>query len=639
MTKFNLISFDEKRQALLDELQRFEYVHFSDTSDLREEKDLENVELPLPIRENEEELSQVKWLISLLEPRADKKGTLKSLKEGLDWYSVDELKEKGSAIDIGPLHQDLEEKVEKIESKDQEIKSLRTSLDDLKPWKTLETSISELSSTSRVKVLTGTIPVRRFDEASRAVEDLDDVYLELVSKDSKNAYVIGIILNESYNEAIEALRQKGFNNASIPGKKKPSEEMKDLEEKIEGLKEDIKSLEEGISSKTDRLEDLKLRYEYLANKKLELSAAEKFVDLEGIDYIRGYIPTNRVSEFTDSLSKLLGSYYYIELEEANKKDDSTPVLLENNKLVEPYQSLTSMYSTPKYSEVDPTPFFFIFYWVFFGMMVADFGYGALMAIITGIALKTFNLSESMRSSVKFFFMLSISTMIWGLIYSSAFGNPLPYEPLIDTSNYVGMLILSIVMGAVHLFFGLGVKAYMYIKDGKVKDAIYDVVFWYMTLVGVALVLLGATGVVSATLKTVGLVIMIIGMVGIILFAGRQAKSLPARLVLGVYDLYGISSWVGDFISYSRLMALGLSGGFIAMAINMIIDMMPDGIVGIIAGVVIFLIGHAFNIFLSYLSAYVHDIRLTYVEFFGKFFEGGGKAFEKFRNKTKYINLK
>ena len=360
MTKFNLISFDEKRQALLDELQRFEYVHFSDTNDLREEKDLENVELPLPIRENEEELSQVKWLISLLEPRADKKGTLKSLKEGLDWYSVDELKEKGSAIDIGPLHQDLEEKVEKIESKDQEIKSLRTSLDDLKPWKTLETSISELSSTSRVKVLTGTIPIRRFDEASRAVEDLDDVYLELVSKDSKSAYVIGIILNESYNEAIEALRQIGFNNASIPGKKKPSEEMKDLEEKIEGLKEDIKSLEEGISSKTDRLEDLKLRYEYLANKKLELSAAEKFVDLEGIDYIRGYIPTNRVSEFTDSLSKLLGSYYYIELEEANKKDDSTPVLLENNKLVEPYQSLTSMYSTPKYSEVDPTPFFFIF---------------------------------------------------------------------------------------------------------------------------------------------------------------------------------------------------------------------------------------------------------------------------------------
>lgn len=639
MTKFNLISFDDKRQALLDELQRFEYVHFSDTSDLREEKDLENVELPMPIRENEEELSQVKWLISLLEPRADKKGMLKSLKEGLDWYSVDELKEKGSAIDIGPLYQDLQEKVEEIESKDQEIKSLRASLEDLRPWKTLEASISELSSTSKVKVLTGTIPVRRFDEASKAIEDLDEVYLELVSRDSKNAYVIGIILNESYNEAIEALRQKGFNNASIPGKKKPSEEIQNLEDQIESLKEDINSLEEDISSKAGNLEDLKLRYEYLANKKLELSATEKFVDLEGIDYIRGYIPSARVSEFTDSLSKLLGSYYYLELEDANKKDDSTPVLLENNKLVEPYQSLTSMYSTPKYSEVDPTPFFFIFYWVFFGMMVADFGYGAVMAIITGLALKSFNLSASMRSSVKFFFMLSISTMIWGLIYSSAFGNSLPYEPLIDTSNYVGMLILSIVMGAVHLFFGLGVKAYMYIRDGKVKDAIYDVVFWYMALVGVALVLLGATGVVSATLKTIGLVVMIIGMVGIILFAGREAKSIPARLVLGVYDLYGISSWVGDFISYSRLMALGLSGGFIAMAINMIIDMMPKGIVGIIAGVVIFLIGHAFNIFLSYLSAYVHDIRLTYVEFFGKFYEGGGKAFEKFRNETKYINLK
>lgn len=142
------------------------------------------------------------------------------------------------------------------------------------------------------------------------------------------------------------------------------------------------------------------------------------------------------------------------------------------------------------------------------------------------------------------------------------------------------------------------------------------------------------------IKNVSLAVMIIGMAGIVATSARDSKSIAGKAIGGLYNLYGISSYVGDFVSYSRLMALGLSGGFIGGAINMIAGMLfNSGIAGIIAGVVVFIGGQFFNIFLSALGAYVHSIRLIFVEFFGKFYEGGGKQFNLFRIEPKYINLK
>lgn len=639
MTKFNLLAFNNNRHELVDELQRFKYIHFSDTKDLAVEEELESVKVPESIEKNDGDLSKVEWLINLLEPRIKAKSALSNLKDGLDWYSIDELKAKGQEISFEDLYEELKAYAEEIDDHQQEIKAKETTIMELKPWENLEASLSDIVSSPNVNIITGTISNKKVDGAKEALASLDGTYLEVISKDSKLSYLIAIILKEEYNDAIEILRQNGFNNVLIPGQAKPIDEIRSLEEDIKAHQGKIESLNQIIGGHTDKLEDLKIKYEYLSNRRLELAAVENFAGVKGVDIVKGYVPTEKIDEFTKSLTSVLGNLYYLELEDADKKDDTTPVLLENNGLVKPFQSLTTMYSTPRYSEIDPTPFFFFFYWVFFGMMVADFGYGLLMTIVTGIVLKVFNLSEGFRNTVKFFFMLSISIMIWGLLYNSAFGVQMPYEPIIDSSNYTGMLILSIIMGGIHLFFGLGVKAYMYIRDGEPMNAVYDVLFWYMTLIGFAVFLLGILGIITGPITKIGLAVMVIGMVGIVLFGGRDAKSLPSRFVLGLYELYGISSWIGDFISYARLMALGLSGGFIAVAINMIMDMMPDGLVGLIPKVLIFLIGHGFNIFLSYLSAYVHDIRLTYVEFFGKFFEGGGRTFNLFKNDTKYINMK
>ena len=198
---------------------------------------------------------------------------------------------------------------------------------------------------------------------------------------------------------------------------------------------------------------------------------------------------------------------------------------------------------------------------------------------------------------------------------------------IDTTQDINQLItLSIVIGAISLFFALGVKGFMAIRDGRPDGLFFDVISWYMAVGGA--IALGLTG--SPIAKWV----MIAGMVIIVLFAGRAIKSWPGRLASGAYELYGITSWIGDFVSFLRLMALVLSGGFVAYSVNLIVKMMAgSGIGGLIGGIIIFVVFQLFNMFLSYLSAYVHSLRLIYVEMFNKFYEGGGIKFREMTEDT------
>lgn len=327
-------------------------------------------------------------------------------------------------------------------------------------------------------------------------------------------------------------------------------------------------------------------------------------------------------------------------EEAEKDDSEVPIKLKNNKIVTAFESLTEMYAYPRYNEIDPTPLLTPFYIVFFGMMGADAGYGLTLLLGTLFVLKFFNLNKKSKLLVQFFFYLSFSVIIWGVLYGSYFGYEIPgLWRLVNPANeFQKLLIGSIAFGLIHLFFGLAIKAYLLFKEGKPLDALYDVGFWYMALSGGIVYLTFSLMNLSPVITSVSMWIMIVGMVGIVLTGGREAKSIGGKIGGGLYSLYGISSYVGDLVSYSRLMALGLSGGFIAQAMNMIAAMLGGSWIGFLFIPIILVVGHLFNLFLSFLGAYVHTSRLIYVEFFGKFYEGGGKPFKDFRTESKYINL-
>lgn len=643
MSNFSLFAFDSEREDLLRELQKFGYVHFLDLDkdEALKEEGLVNVNVPESIVKVDEEIAKVKYSIDLLARYYTRESGIKAMLKGKDNYTFQELEERAASIDYEPIYDKLRELSLKADGISQEEMRLKALKEELNPWKTLNYPIRGLKGFDQSETFMGAVPKKLKDKLFEDLLDLKYTYIEAVSEDKDNVYLFALTSKEESGQLNELLRNNSFSSLKITGEEEPEKEIIKIDEALKGLEEERKLIKDSIKGVSDNLPDLEVCYEYLMNYKLRLAASENFLTTESVNVIKGFIPSDRENDFRKAVESSQKNAYYLEISEADRDDPAVPVLLKNSKFAEVFESLTSMYALPKYNEIDPTPLLAPFYLAFFGMMVADAGYGLIMLIGTATVLKLANLSEGQKKFIKFFFYLSFSTIVWGLIYGSFLGGIVPMKAFINPAeDYQDLLIISIIFGIIHLFFALGISAYMSIREKRYLDALFDVGFWFMALTGGILFLVGSFMPIAPMVKTIAGVVMVIGMVGIVLTGGRDASSIGGKLAGGVYSLYGISSYVGDFVSYSRLMALGLSGGFIASAINMMVGMLfSAGFVGVIAGIIVFIGGQIFNIFLSILGAYVHTIRLTYVEFFGKFYEGGGVGFNLFRNDPKYINLK
>ena len=642
MKKFTLFAFEAGRKRLLEELQRFGYVNFSKSDPIEEFDYLKDVEVSTVGNNYVEESTRIKWMIDYVGRFVEKEKGLSALKKGPIVYTFNELEKEANSYDYITDFNELSEISKKIDSNNQKITAIDNSIKEISPWKSIKEPIEDLNSFRKLKFIMGYLPTKSLEKFRTSIIDLKSTYFEEIDIVGRNSYCI-IFTNQLEKEAIyENLRLNSFSEVNLEIKGVVSEEIQRLEDEKKILEEENSKLTDEIKKFTVNLQKMQSVYEYYQNLSLRNTVVSNFKATDKLDIIQGYIPADKENNFKELLEKLSASKVYLEIEDAKKDDPDVPIILKNNKIASLFESVTKMYALPKYDEVDPTFILSIFYWIFFGMMVADFAYGLILFVGSGIALMTLKFNDSTKKFLKFFFALSFSTMIWGLIYGSAFGDliTLPTQILDSSKDFMTVLMLSLAFGGVHLAFGLGMKAYVLIKNGKPMDAFYDVFLWYLTLTTVILVIVGKVITLPSIVNTIAFYGMIVGMLGIIAFGARDSKSIAGRIAGGLYSLYGITSYIGDFVSYLRLMALGLAGGFIAVAINIIVKMLVGGgIVGIIFGVIVFVFAQLFNIFLSFLSAYVHTSRLMYVEFFSKFYEGGGKAFKKFRSENKYIEVK
>lgn len=642
MKKFTLFAFEAERKRLLEELQRFGYVNFSKSDPIEEFDYLKDVEVSTVGNNYVEESTRIKWMIDYVGRFVEKEKGLSALKKGPVVYTFNELEKEANSYDYVPDFNELSEISKKIDSNNQKITAIDNSIKEISPWKSIKEPIEDLNSFRKLKFIMGYLPTKSLEKFRTSIVDLKSTYFEEIDIVGRNSYCI-IFTNQLEKEAVyENLRLNSFSEVNLEIKGVVSEEIQRLEDEKKILEEENSKLTDEIKKFTVNLQKMQSVYEYYQNLSLRNTVVSNFKATDKLDIIQGYIPADKENNFKELLEKLSASKVYLEIEDAKKDDPDVPIILKNNKIASLFESVTKMYALPKYDEVDPTFILSIFYWIFFGMMVADFAYGLILFVGSGIALMTLKFNDSTKKFLKFFFALSFSTMIWGLIYGSAFGDliTLPTQILDSSKDFMTVLMLSLAFGGVHLAFGLGMKAYVLIKNGKPMDAVYDVFLWYLTLTTVILVIVGKVVTLPSIVNTIAFYGMIVGMLGIIAFGARDSKSIAGRIAGGLYSLYGITSYIGDFVSYLRLMALGLAGGFIAVAINIIVKMLVGGgIVGIVFGVIVFVFAQLFNIFLSFLSAYVHTSRLMYVEFFSKFYEGGGKAFKKFRSENKYIEVK
>ena len=642
MKKFKLFIFDGDRAKLIDKFQKFNYVHIDES---RFDADFSEDDFTRPrssedLIEIDDKIKRSKEDIDLLLQFKDKENPLKAMKEGVEDISLEELAARALAFPFEKIDGQIKALVEAKDKNNSKIQNIDSKIGELKPWEDLSSSLDGLNNMGSVNIYTGTISSNHAAEFESEFIKNDLAYLDRVSKD-KNFYYYLMIVENSVDEKIKSLFSSyGFTPINIKADGKVKDKIESYERDKEFLYEKNKNIEEDLKTYLKYLEDFKFSYEFYRNEKIKIMSERKFLKTTELDLIEGYVPSDRLSDFENEVKKVCGENYYLNAEDANRDSEKVPILLKNNSFVSPFELMTEMYSMPRYNEIDPTPFFAPFYFIFAGIMVGDFGYGLLVFLGTLFALKKFKLTEKKRRFIKFFNYLSISTIIFGLVFGSFFGGIIELPALIDPAEDSTLLvILSLILGGIHIFFALGIKAYMNIRDGKPKDALYDVGFWYMAVLGAIGFILSKFLPQVAAFGKVFLVVMVLGMIGIVATGGREEKSTGAKIGWGIYSLYGISSYLGDFVSYLRLMALVLSGSFLGLAINMIAGMLfESNILGKLFAIVIFVVFQLFNAFLSYLSAYVHTARLTYVEMFNKFYEGGGIPFKKMIENSDYFNI-
>jgi V/A-type H+-transporting ATPase subunit I len=529
------------------------------------------------------------------------------------------------------------------------ISQLEIKCDMLDRWLPLDVPLN-FKGTASTSAYIGTLPYQiTAEELEEQLPDNCSVEVVSGSKEQTNLFIL--CSKDSYEEAGNKLRKLAFASVSEQESKTPNELIDSYKEKVEQLNKKIDEAKDSIEKLSENRKQLKFVIDYLQMRKEKYDALSGLGFTESTFVLTGFIP----EKYAESLQKEIEAKYTAAITFTDPTDeDDVPVLLENSKFSAPVEGITKMYAMPGKGDVDPTPVMSFFYYLFFGMMLSDAGYGLLMVIGTTIALKKFKLESSMKKTLTMFRNCGISTVFWGALFGSWFGDiaqvvarnffdkeigslALWFEPLTDP---VKLLLVSFGLGILHLFLGVAVAFKMTWDSGKKLDAVFDALPIYLIVLGVAPLGAGMFIAVPEALKTTGIYMLLAGVIILVLTAGRTSKSIFGKFFGGLYALYNTATgYFGDILSYSRLLALGLATGSIASVINLIGTMPENKVFKLILLIIVFVVGHIANLAINLLGAYVHTDRLQFVELFSKFYTGGGREFSPLTVNTKYIKFK
>ncbi len=545
--------------------------------------------------------------------------------------------------------------LEKIEKADETIARLKGENDaskefikSLQPWADLDGKLSTIYKTKYTVVHTGYIAekqIESFMEQMKALDSNSDIKLYGVAGDTQAILIVN--WHEDDNSIMDQTKSSGFMEISLPNEDKSVKELVDEKEKmIEANLQKIATIEGQLSNLAAKEKEIKIFSDQMetecAMKKTQVQTTVETV------YLEGWVRFDRTTRVENAIKAVTGDY---DIEFADPTEDETPpTALQNNKISADFEPLTDMYSRPNSKELDPNTVMSFWYWIIFGMMMADVGYGLVLGIASFVMLKVMKPKGTLQKLLKIFFYCSITTIIWGVIFGSYFGEAF-FPPLwFNPQTYpIVMLILTLVLGVIHLCCGMMMKFIMNVKSGHVFDGIFDNISWILILIGLSLTLsqfcanmlpveyTGGPVTIPQIVQYIGYGVLGFGALIVLFTAGRAKKGI-GKVIGGLGGLYGITSYLSDILSYARILALAMSGAIIAYVMNLLAGMVSGSIpvIGWIFAIVIYIGGHIFNLAMSLLSAYVHDCRLQYIEFYGKFFEGGGVDFKPLTLQYKYI---
>lgn len=662
MKTVRIIALRQDRKRLLEHLQDNALIQVTNSEKSREGFTRVDVTSQMQVFERNVDLTQ--QALKILDNASPEKAGMLSAFKGRREIDPDEIgviaSNAKSVIEACTRIVELDKKCSDNSAEQLRVK---TRLAQLESWQKLDIPLN-MTGTKSTAVFIGTLPALysegQLKEALAAENPKLEFELEIEYSSQNITNVVVFTPQSQRTMADEALRALGFARPMSPTSKVPKQKAEQLREKSERLGEENKKAREEIAGYTEMREQIKTTQDYFRFRSDKYNVINHLDHSKHVFVIEGYVPEEDCAKLEALCTRV--STCVVEFGEAG---DDAPVKLKNNKFAEPAQGILTMYSSPGKTDIDPTPILAFFFYFFFGMMFSDAGYGILMVIATGLMIKIFKPDKKMRNNLKLFQYCGVSTTIWGLVFGSIFGDApaalynmftgsdvvmahsisnmgdptpalLPW-PIIDPQkDALTLMIISIAFGLVHVLVGMGCKFVVCFRQKDYAAAFFDTGLWMLMLAGFAVLAAGL--IISPVLVTVGAIIAIACAVGLVLTQGRGKKGIVGKAIGGLASLYDITSYISDLLSYSRLLALGLTTGVMAQVFNMLATMMGTNVLGIVFMIIIFLLGHLINIGLNALGAYVHTMRLQYVEMFSKFYEGGGKEFEPFSLNSKYIKI-
>ncbi|MDD4003291.1 MAG: V-type ATP synthase subunit I [Clostridia bacterium] len=657
MSKLRLLGLKKQQNKILAALQQTKSIELKKTEDfdfLASGTDIHNDE------DLNEKLSRLTSAIHILE-EAEKQSALQktegekpqkvkkplfSVRSSISFNQFKMITE--NEYEIFSAVSELESCSEKLLLFKNEISKHESIIEQIKNFSEIDVPLNMFKDTANTKIMLCTLPAEFEKPLTEFFEKQQRVIIQKYKGIGQVVFVL-ICTKEDYTAFSEKLTQLSFSRIFFDYDKTPSELINTHKQQIEYIKEQRAALLGKIMRHKPMLSDIKLLYDYYNIAVYTKEQKKNFKSSASTFILEAFVPEESIEAVQQTLKKETPNIL-IEFSEINEQDNP-PTYVRNNALVKPFEAVTDMYSPPSHNDRDPNLYAGIFFFIFFGIMLSDAGYGLVLAIVCFFLLKKFSMEDATRKVITVIALGGISTLLWGTVFGGWFGidlavaadngsalaaflnslkwfNPLE-EPLL-------MMALCLGLGVFQILFGLGLKGADLIKKGKTLDALMDVGSWYLLFIGIGLMALGSF---SKSLPEIGKYVAISGLVLLVLTQGREKKGIFAKIGKGFTSLYGIVGYIGDIISYSRLFGLGLASGVVGLIMNTLANLMLGTWYLALFGVIVLIVGHGFNIGINVLGAYVHNSRLQYVEFFSRFYTGGGRTFVPYGSKLKYHIVK
>ncbi len=646
MRKLHLIALSYERDSLLDVLERTGAV------EVKLHAETEGTQ-PLPEEGGELSARLSSWeeALSLLTSEAEKYAKERSIKDfSLPKEVTVGYREFLAARQTLSAGEELVKEINALADKKSsalaEEARLSRAIAAALPYRSARAFSSYADSRHTVTKL-GLVPSPAWETCKKGLEELPLAAYEATEGES---VLLALTVHKSaLAEAEQVLGAAGFVSCPYTGGQKGEELLASLNEEAEAQRTKREEAERALFELSSSVQDLKLYCDVLG---FELEKAEQAAKLRGTErtfLLEAFVPAAKENDVKAALDGSGLTVFYEFSDPA--EGEFVPTLTKNNKVVENFEAITNMYSPPSAREFDPNTVMSFFYSIFLGFIMADVGYGLLMMLGGGfLYFKNRAKKGGIKSLAGVFAIGGIFAVIWGFLFNSILGMQfLPFTVMPDAQHenwkFVGidipaMLIISMLIGIAQIFAGYLCKFWQECRRGRFWDGLFDGITWAVFSIGMALAVVGLTEKFGLSQLTMaGGIVAVSALAVSVLTAGRHEKFL-GKFTKGFGALYGIINYISDVLSYARLYGLMLSGAVIAQIISQYgVQFLTGGNVAfMILGAVLMVVGHLFNLAMSLLGAYIHDARLQYVEFYGRFFEGEGELFAPLGSKRKYVRV-